>query len=65
MICDGDVCYCYRLLGKFVPTYKEEMTTISLDDDIVDGDGRRPNNSRTTTTTMDAEYKTGCACVVM
>ena len=53
-----------RLLGKFIPPFKPEMTTINLDDDDGrDGDGGRNQHGRSPE--IDKGFKSGCACVVM
>jgi len=52
----------YRLLGKFIPTFKPEMTTINLDDDRGKVASR---NQHGRSPEMDKDVKPGCACVVM
>jgi hypothetical protein len=54
----------YRLLGKFIPTFKPDMTTINLDDD---GDRGKvaSRNQHGRSPEMDKDFKSGCACVVM
>ena len=54
----------YRLLGKFIPTFKPEMTTINLDDDG-DRGGVASRNQHGRSPEMDKDFKSGCACVVM
>jgi hypothetical protein len=57
----------YRLLGKFIPTFKPEMTTINLDDDGDSGRGgvAGSRNQHGRSPEMEKDLKSGCACVVM